>query len=74
MASELATILGPLRRDSFNCGHCISLVKVVIQKASDSEALSAVLDLITTRTPPASISANVRQHAHHPFLRVPAGW
>ena len=60
VASELATLLGRLRQDHIDHGHFIPLVKLVTQKASDSEIWSAVLDLITTLTrvtPPASIPA-----------------
>ncbi|RMZ89596.1 hypothetical protein DV736_g3180, partial [Chaetothyriales sp. CBS 134916] len=58
VASELATLLGRFRQGQVSYAHCLPLVRLVIQKASDFDIWSAVLDLITTLsrvTPPASI-------------------
>ncbi|KAH8753809.1 FunK1 protein kinase, partial [Diaporthe sp. PMI_573] len=58
VASELATLLGRVRKGDFSYAHYRPLVSLVIENKSDFEIWSAVLDLITPLsrvTPPASV-------------------
>ena len=58
--TELAGLARCIRKGHFNYSYYRPLVRLVLQKASDSQIWSAVLDLITTLTrvtPPASIPA-----------------
>ena len=58
MASELATLLGRVRKGDFNYDHYRALVRLVIQRAPDLNIWSAVFHLITNisqLTPPTSI-------------------
>lgn len=58
IAFELAILFGRLQRGDLKYNCCRPLARLVIQRASDSEIWSAVLDLITDLsrvTPPASV-------------------
>lgn len=58
VVSELAALVRRVRKGDFSYAHYRPLVRLVIQKASDFEIWSAVLDLITTLsrvTPPPSV-------------------
>ena len=58
VASELALLSGRVQNGDHNYNHYRSLTRFVIQKVSDLEIWSAVVDLITTLsrvTPPASL-------------------
>ncbi|KEF50785.1 uncharacterized protein A1O9_13163, partial [Exophiala aquamarina CBS 119918] len=60
VAAELATILGRLRQGQFDYAHCLPLVRLTVQRASDLEIWRAVLDLIATPssvTPPPGVPA-----------------
>ncbi|KAF2459673.1 hypothetical protein BDY21DRAFT_338901 [Lineolata rhizophorae] len=58
VASGLLLLIRRIRNGDFNYGYYRPLVRLVIQKAPDSQIWSAVFDLITTltrATPPASV-------------------
>ncbi|KJZ69638.1 hypothetical protein HIM_10977 [Hirsutella minnesotensis 3608] len=60
VASELALLFASVRKGDFTYSYYRPLVRLVLQRASDSEIWSAVLDLISTLTrvtPPASVPA-----------------
>jgi hypothetical protein len=60
IASELALLFVRVQTSDFNYDHYRPLVRLLIQKASDSEIWNTVLDLITTLssdTPPTTIPA-----------------
>ena len=58
VASELATLFGRIQNRDFNYEYYRSLVRLVLEKKSDTEIWSAVINFITTisrASPPASI-------------------
>ncbi|PHH90114.1 hypothetical protein CDD83_4460 [Cordyceps sp. RAO-2017] len=60
VASELAVLFARIRKGDFTYSYYRPIVRLLLQKTSDVEIWSAVLDLITTLvrvTPPASIPA-----------------